>query len=110
MLQNTKGIKPKKIIFALLALFNLSTVGSFKAEEILHIGAIPDQNPEHLNRLFKVLSSELSEQLNVQVRYKPVTNYAAAPFLISTVPDFLHKIAESLGLRAPSNSSILGKP
>ena len=78
MLQNTKGIKPKKIIFALLALFNLSTVGSFKAEEILHIGAIPDQNPEHLNRLFKVLSSELSEQLNVQVRFKPVTNYAAA--------------------------------
>ena len=35
-------------------------------------------NPERLNRLYKALSSELSEQLNVQVRYKPVTNYAAA--------------------------------
>ena len=67
-----------KMTIALLSIFNLSNIGSLKAEEILHIGAIPDQNPEHLNRLYKVLSSELSEQLNVQVRYKPVTNYAAA--------------------------------
>ena len=65
-----------KIAIAFLSLFNLSSVSGLKAEEILRIGAIPDQNPEHLNRLYKVLSSELSEQLNVQVRYKPVTNYA----------------------------------
>ncbi len=67
-----------KIAITALSVFNLSTIGSLKAEEILHIGAIPDQNPERLNRLYKILSSELSEQLNVQVRYKPVTNYAAA--------------------------------
>ena len=78
MLQKISKLKLPKIAIALLSIFNLSTNGSLKAEEILRIGAIPDQNPEHLNRLYKVLSSELSEQLNVQVRYKPVTNYAAA--------------------------------
>ena len=71
-------IQLSKIAITLLSVFNLSTIGSLKAEDILHIGAIPDQNPEHLNRLYKVLSSELSAQLNVQVRYKPVTNYSAA--------------------------------
>ena len=78
MLQEIIQTKLTKIAIALLSIFNLSTIGSLKAEEILRIGAIPDQNPEHLNRLYKVLSSELSEQLNIQVRYKPVTNYAAA--------------------------------
>ena len=68
----------KNINFGLLVLFNLYTLSGLKAEEILYIGAIPDQNPERLNRLYKVLSYELSEQLNVPVRYKPVINYAAA--------------------------------
>ena len=44
----------------------------------LRIGAIPDQNPEKLNRLYDTLSDELSEQLNVSVKYVPVSNYAAA--------------------------------
>ena len=78
MPQNTRGIKLTKIAIAVLSISNLFSIASLKAEEIFHIGAIPDQNPEHLNRLYEVLSSELSEQLNVQVRYKPVTNYAAA--------------------------------
>ena len=78
MIQKTSKLKLTKRAIALLSIFNLSTIGTLKAEEILRIGAIPDQNPERLNRLYKVLSSELSEQLNVQVRYKPVTNYAAA--------------------------------
>ena len=69
---------PKKISILILASLNLAPVNLLKAEEVLRIGAIPDQNPERLNRLYKVLSSELSEQLNVQVRYIPVTNYAAA--------------------------------
>ena len=70
--------KLTQITISLLSIFNLSTTGTLKAEEVLRLGAIPDQNPEHLNRLYKVLSSELSEQLNVKVQYKPVTNYAAA--------------------------------
>ena len=44
----------------------------------LRIGAIPDQNPEKLNRLYDTLSDELSEQLDVPVKYVPVSNYAAA--------------------------------
>ena len=71
-------MKNLKRFIALISIFNLSTINGLKAEEILHIGAIPDQNPERLNRLYKVLSSELSEKLNVKVSYKPVVNYAAA--------------------------------
>ena len=44
----------------------------------LRIGAIPDQNPEKLNRLYSTLSDELSDQLDVEVKYVPVSNYAAA--------------------------------
>ncbi len=72
------SLKAREIILGLITLFNLSTFNGLKAEEILYIGAIPDQNPEKLNRLYKVLSSELSQQLNVPVQYKPVINYAAA--------------------------------
>ena len=78
MNQAPRSVKFTKITIALLSIFSLYTIGSLKAENILHIGAIPDQNPERLNRLYEVLSSELSEQLNVKVRYKPVTNYAAS--------------------------------
>ena len=47
-------------------------------EAVLQIGAIPDQNPEKLNRLYGTLSEELSDKLDVPVRYAPVSNYAAA--------------------------------
>ena len=47
-------------------------------QTVLQIGAIPDQNPEKLNRLYGALSEELSDQLDVSVRYSPVSNYAAA--------------------------------
>tara|TARA_B100001250_G_scaffold320622_1_gene283545 strand:- start:1027 stop:1926 length:900 start_codon:yes stop_codon:yes gene_type:complete len=73
-----KTIFCRRISISLLAIFNLSAISDLKAKEILNIGAIPDQNPERLNRLYDVLSSELSEQLNIKVRYKPVVNYAAA--------------------------------
>ncbi len=41
------------------------------------ISAIPDQDPEKLNRLYGKVSDYLKEQLGVQVVYKPVTDYAA---------------------------------
>ena len=66
-----------KKLFPLLVILN-SAFSELKAKEILYISAIPDQNPERLNRLHQILSSELSEQLNVKVIYKPVINYAAA--------------------------------
>jgi len=47
-------------------------------QQVLKIGAIPDQNPERLNRLYGALSDELGAALNVEVQYVPVSNYAAA--------------------------------
>ena len=60
---------------------SVSSCGAAQNESkqaVLQIGAIPDQNPEKLNRLYGTLSSELSEKLDVPVRYAPVSNYAAA--------------------------------
>lgn len=42
------------------------------------MGAIPDQDPEKLQRLYGKLASYLEAELGVPVEYKPVTNYAAA--------------------------------
>ena len=43
---------------------------------VLRIGAIPDQKPEKLNRLYGLVANELSKQLGVDVKYVPVTKYA----------------------------------
>ena len=49
-----------------------------QGERVLRLGAIPDQKPEKLNRLYPLVASELSRQLGVQVKYVPVVDYAAA--------------------------------
>ena len=49
-----------------------------KALPVLRISAIPDQNPEKLNRLYGLVARELSRQLSVPVKYVPMTDYAAA--------------------------------
>ena len=49
-----------------------------KQRPLLRISAIPDQNPEKLNRLYGLVASELSQQLGVPVKYVPMTDYAAA--------------------------------
>ncbi len=46
--------------------------------EPLVTGAIPDQDPEKLQRLYTQLTDYLEAQLGVPVEYKPVTDYAAA--------------------------------
>ena len=63
-----------------LALFCSLTTAALTswAAEVLRIGAIPDQNPEKLNRLYGLLAKELSQTLKVPVRYVPVSNYPAA--------------------------------
>ena len=78
MPQKIQKYKHEKLFLILITLFNLFNIQRLKAEEVLYIGAIPDQKPERLNRLYDVLASELSEQLKVQVRYKSVINYPAA--------------------------------
>ncbi|MFM7393753.1 MAG: putative selenate ABC transporter substrate-binding protein [Cyanobium sp.] len=45
---------------------------------VLRIGAIPDQKPEKLNRLYGDVARELGRQLGVTVRYVPVVDYTAA--------------------------------
>lgn len=44
----------------------------------LIISAIPDQDPERLQRLYGTLATYLSEELDVPVAYNPVTDYAAS--------------------------------
>lgn len=41
-------------------------------------GAIPDQDPQKLQRQYTKLAAYLEKQLGVPVQYKPVTDYAAA--------------------------------
>ncbi|MFO0058515.1 MAG: putative selenate ABC transporter substrate-binding protein [Cyanobacteriota bacterium] len=45
---------------------------------VLRISAIPDQKPEKLNRLYRLVASELGRQLGVRVTYVPVVDYAAS--------------------------------
>lgn len=42
------------------------------------ISAIPDQDPEKLNRLYGSLASYLSDKLGIPVEYKAVTDYTAS--------------------------------
>lgn len=46
--------------------------------EPLSVGAIPDQDPEKLQRLYGKLAAYLSAELGVPVEYQPVTDYTAA--------------------------------
>lgn len=48
------------------------------SKRVLRISAIPDQNPEKLNRLYTLVADELGEQLQVPVQFIPVTDYTAA--------------------------------
>ena len=44
----------------------------------LSIGAIPDQDPQKLQRKYDKLAAYLEKELGVPVKYKPVTDYSAA--------------------------------
>ncbi|MDP9453818.1 MAG: putative selenate ABC transporter substrate-binding protein [Actinomycetota bacterium] len=52
--------------------------GAGGADEVFTIGAIPDQDPEVLQRLYASVADHLSEELGVAVEYVPVTDYAAS--------------------------------
>lgn len=56
----------------------LAPAGAQQSQKVLRIGAIPDQKPEKLNRLYPLVADELSRQLGVKVVYVPVVDYAAA--------------------------------
>lgn len=50
----------------------------------LRIAAIPDQEPERLARTYELVSDYLSEALDVEVEYVPVTDYTASVSLFRT--------------------------
>ena len=50
----------------------------------LVLGAIPDQDPQRLARRSAVVAERLSDLLDVDVTYQPVTDYAAAVSLFRT--------------------------
>ncbi|NES72300.1 MAG: putative selenate ABC transporter substrate-binding protein [Okeania sp. SIO2D1] len=55
-----------------------STTKGEAAKDPLIIGAIPDQDPEKLQRQYQKLASYLEKELGVPVEYQPVTDYTAA--------------------------------
>ena len=74
----TRVRKKGAVVLMALLCSQGATVLPAIAEATLRIGAIPDQNPERLNRRYGQLSAELSDTLKVPVRYVPVSNYPAA--------------------------------
>jgi phosphonate transport system substrate-binding protein len=50
----------------------------------LRIGAIPDQDPEVLQRLYGTVAGAMAGALDLEVSYEPVTDYAAAVSLFRT--------------------------
>lgn len=62
----------------LLTACSTSTPSEESKPEAFVIGAIPDQDPEKLQRLYPKLANYLEAQLGVPVEYKPVTDYSAA--------------------------------
>lgn len=82
-------IKSKMLLFTMLLALLLSACaqapavgGSTSSQsattEPFVIGAIPDQDPEKLQRLYGTLATYLQQELGVPVEYKPVTDYTAS--------------------------------
>ncbi len=71
-------LKLKNFLFFIICVILLPIYEKSNSKEVFIISAIPDQYPEKLNRLYTILSDELSESLNIDVEYKPVINYQAA--------------------------------
>jgi phosphonate transport system substrate-binding protein len=64
---------------AVLLLLALTACGKGASKsKPLTISAIPDQDPEKLQRLYAGVAAYLSKELNVPVVYRPVTDYTAS--------------------------------
>jgi len=71
----------KALLFSLALLLLISACSPFAgAQEVepFVISAIPDQDPEKLQRRFGLLADYLEAELDAPVEYKPVTDYAAS--------------------------------
>lgn len=65
-------------LFAAFGLLAACSGGGDGGAPVFRVGAIPDQDPERLQRLYGEVSAYLEERLGVPVEYDPVTDYAAA--------------------------------
>lgn len=72
------------LLTAALAACGTSNATTDNSPGTLRIGAIPDQDPEVLQRLYGTLADSMAEALDVDVVYEPVTDYAAAVSLFRT--------------------------
>ncbi len=68
----------KKLFIASSLFFSVLFSPLYASTKVLRIGAIPDQNQDVLDKRFNLLSKELSNILDIEVRYIPVINYVAA--------------------------------
>ncbi len=64
-------------LLALSACGGEDTTTTKKAAIVLGMSAIPDQDPELLNRLYPVLADRFSSDTGLDVEYRPVTDYTA---------------------------------
>jgi phosphonate transport system substrate-binding protein len=64
---------PRPAFAALLFLAH----GAAAAAEVLHVSAIPDEAPTELQRKFKPLGDYLAKRLGMEVKFTPVSDYAA---------------------------------
>jgi phosphonate transport system substrate-binding protein len=55
-----------------------STSGGASEQSSLSVGAIPDQDPQELQRLYGKVATYLERELEVPIAYRPVTDYTAA--------------------------------
>jgi phosphonate transport system substrate-binding protein len=74
------NLKRRELLFGSAGLFVLAACGTDEgraAGPSLMISAIPDQDPEKLNRLYPLLAERFAAATKLTVAYRPVTDYTA---------------------------------
>src|SRR5512142_783435 len=72
----TLRITSRSVMLAVCFSAIASTAGAAD-KKVLNVSAIPDEAPTELQRKFKPLGDYLSKQLGMEVKFMPVTDYAA---------------------------------
>src|SRR5262249_25243562 len=67
----------RRIPCVFVLLLSLFTRPAFAAPPVLRVSAIPDEAPTELLRKFKPLGEYLSKKIGMEVKFVPVTDYAA---------------------------------
>ena len=70
-------LRPAAAAVALLALCGLTSAPASADDKVLRVSAIPDEAPTELQRKFKPLGDYLAKELGMEVKFVPVTDYAA---------------------------------